>query len=82
MNFPQQSTAVGYDKPNPSHCLSVDRYPGASNQPAPRFNKRFDDVAPPGTEGYYDVPPPGVDQLERLGSKDHRPVTKDKDGER
>lgn len=51
----------------------VSRYSGPPGQQQ-RFNsptrgdyqKRFDDVAPPGTEGYYDVPPPGVDHPERL----------------
>lgn len=51
---------------------------------APRFNspardhKRFDDVAPPGTEGYYDLPPPGVDHPERSrDDRDRSRVTKD-----
>ncbi|XP_026830341.1 zinc finger CCCH domain-containing protein 13-like [Ooceraea biroi] len=31
----------------------------------PPPHKRFDDVAPPGTEGYYDLSPPGVEHSER-----------------
>jgi len=31
----------------------------------PTSHKRFDDVAPPGTEGYYDLSPPGVEHSER-----------------
>lgn len=50
--------------------FSVNRYPGPSTQ---RFaspardapHKRFDDVAPPGTEGYYDLSPPGVEHSDR-----------------
>ena len=51
--------------------FSVNRYP--PGPPSQRYNsphrepphKRFDDVAPPGTEGYYDLPPPGVDHPEK-----------------
>lgn len=60
--------------------FSVTRYP--SGPPPARYNnsphrehthKRFDDVAPPGTEGYYDLPPPGVDHLERPTDRSHAP---------
>lgn len=37
-------------------------------------HKRIDDVAPPGTEGYYDLPPPGVD-------RDRSRVSKERDRE-
>ncbi|XP_044596276.1 E3 ubiquitin-protein ligase RBBP6 isoform X3 [Cotesia glomerata] len=58
---------------------SYNRYPGPPNQ---RLNspgrkthhKRIDDVAPPGTEGYYDLPPPGVD-------RDRSRVSKERDRE-
>ncbi|KAG8034371.1 hypothetical protein G9C98_007447 [Cotesia typhae] len=58
---------------------SYNRYSGPPNQ---RLNspgrkthhKRIDDVAPPGTEGYYDLPPPGVD-------RDRSRVSKERDRE-
>lgn len=47
--------------------IYVSRYPGQSQRfsPSREHHKRFDDVAPPGTEGYYDLPPPGVDHPDR-----------------
>lgn len=35
------------------------------------YKRPFDDVAPPGTEGYYDLPPPGVDHPDKF-SRDER----------
>lgn len=68
---------------NVSCCIFVFRYPvpAASSQrfesplqrDAPAHKQRFDDVAPPGTEGYYDLsPPPGIDNLERSSARDDR----------
>lgn len=59
--------------------LFVDRYAGPppqrfaspNREPPP---KRFDDVAPPGTEGYYDLPPPGVDHPERPIKEDRERI--------
>lgn len=72
MGHPPQDRKDYYD--------SYNRYP--SGPPPARYNnsphrehthKRFDDVAPPGTEGYYDLPPPGVDHLERPTDRSHAP---------
>ncbi|CAB0036339.1 unnamed protein product [Trichogramma brassicae] len=43
--------------PYRSPIRSPPRYPRSNH-----YAKRFDDVAPPGTEGYYDLPPPGIEQ--------------------
>lgn len=49
--------------------LFVNRYSGSSQRFGSPLrdppHKRFDDVAPPGTEGYYDLSPPGVEHLDR-----------------
>ncbi|KAJ8667352.1 hypothetical protein QAD02_009014 [Eretmocerus hayati] len=61
---------------------SYNRYPPSGTAAPGRFAKRYDDVAPPGTEGYYDLPPPGVDHLERPSSAKDRDTPKDKEADR
>ncbi|XP_008560490.1 E3 ubiquitin-protein ligase RBBP6 isoform X2 [Microplitis demolitor] len=62
---------------------SYNRYSGPPNQrmnsPGRKVHhKRIDDVAPPGTEGYYDLPPPGVDRdRARLSKERDREHIKD-----
>ncbi|KAL7290181.1 hypothetical protein TKK_0015891 [Trichogramma kaykai] len=52
---------------------SYNRYPRSNH-----YAKRFDDVAPPGTEGYYDLPPPGIEQ----STASKRPSPKEREVDR
>ncbi|XP_034952657.1 E3 ubiquitin-protein ligase RBBP6 [Chelonus insularis] len=65
---------IGASSERKDYYESYNRYPGSSNErlssPRESHHKRIDEVAPPGTEGYYDLVPPGVDYPEKPNKDD------------